>query len=511
MKLKQWIAILLACVMLASVPAGLADAESVLNIGGSVTLAALGPFQSMTICGAAFYTLYETLGNRGPNGEMIGCIAKEWKPLDEVNYEVTIYDNVYDSVGNHITAADVVYCYEQMLSVMPAATYDTLEYVDDTTFHIHMVSNTIGAIEAALLEVPIVSKAEYEKSADMMASNPVSSSHYVVSDFVPGTSLSFVRNEDYWQKDESLIAPNSKANYDKVNFLSIPEASQQTIALVTGKIDVMESMDVSQMFDFLEGGSRANDYTVISGGNVSGTIYTLYFSGTENSLLRDDVNLRKAILHAIDRNGVAMGSTGGLSSPCNMYGIMGIAPEDYPDYYDAEGGYNTYDVELAKEYLAKSNYQGQKLRFLSYSGDKISQIISSYLSVIGVQVEISTPDLAIYQQNYADPTGWDLSLCRNSVDYNTNFWYKQYRTNANGVNRHGWADTELSELATYANTVNGHTQENVNKVSRMLDEQAYGEALYIVDFYCVSNNDVKISDVIWTRTHYIPYWACSTK
>ena len=55
-------------------------------------------------------TLYEYLIDRNEfGGEMVGCMMKSYEKVGENTYNLTIYDYIYDTAGNHITASDVAF------------------------------------------------------------------------------------------------------------------------------------------------------------------------------------------------------------------------------------------------------------------------------------------------------------------------------------------------------------------------------------------------------------------
>lgn len=512
--LSKWIALVLAIALLLSVNSAMAESgKKTLTIGDSVTFATLEPFQSTSITGVAYNCLYENLASKAATGEVIGCIAKSWEKTGDLTYNVELYDYVYDSAGNHITAKDVEYCYTKMLGVAYALYYASCVATGEYTVDLTLKDDTMGGIENSLMTVPIVSQAEYEKSSDFMASNPVSTSHYIVSDYTSGSSISFIKNENYWQKDESLIAPVSRANYDEVKFISILEASQMKIALETGVVDAIENMSSTQVTEFLDGGAKADKFQTvdISSGSGMTVLINLFLSGVESSAFHDDVNLRKAVAYAIDRNGVAMGATNGLGRACTVFGSDYSG--DAPDYYEAEGGWLPYNPTLAKEYLAQSNYvPGTKLRLLAeVNTSRAAQVIETYLNAIGISVDISTPDSAVYHANYNDPNTYDFAICLSGFDYNSTYWYKQYRDVGRGYSRHGWVDPELHAAVANINTVQGHTQENINKVGKMFDERVYGIPLYNQYLYYTTNRALQYTDFNWTVTGYLALWACTTK
>ena len=103
----------------------------------------------------------------GPN-EYEGRIAKEWHEEDDTHYIVEIYDNVYDAVGNHITASDVVFSYK--LNADSGYAYNFEYYKDVEQIGEYTVRFTwteplanLKAFRYLLAHVAIVSEKAYDK------------------------------------------------------------------------------------------------------------------------------------------------------------------------------------------------------------------------------------------------------------------------------------------------------------------------------------------------------------
>lgn len=60
-------------------------------------------------------------------GEPVSVMADHYERVDDTTFDITIYDYIYDSQGNHITAEDVVYSYEY---AKDCGTVTKMYYVD---------------------------------------------------------------------------------------------------------------------------------------------------------------------------------------------------------------------------------------------------------------------------------------------------------------------------------------------------------------------------------------------
>ena len=452
-----------------------AKEQTTLTMGSLATFASLTPFQPFASNQELQWLMWEFLATTGADGKLQGNLAKSWTTEDNVVYDITIFDNIYDSKGNHITAEDVAFCYDMLLTFGSSLQYSSVVQTGEYTVRMTMLNSGIGSFERTMSHVPIVSKAEYQKSGDGMASNPVSTAHYIVTDYVAGSSVTLTRNDNYWQKDESLMADTARAKYEVVKLITITEPASQTMALETGSIDGMFQIDNTQQGKFIAGGEYESKYDslLIS----SGACYFLYFSGASNSLFVNDPNFRLAVAYAIDRDSLNKGMTGGTGITPTVNGNQ--YAYDVPTIYSDSNPYLPYNPELAKEYLAKSNYKGEKVRYLTTVrfGGKDGVIIQQYLSEIGIDIEVMSYDLMVYLTNFRDSSAWDLSICNNEALYNSVYWNQLYGTlKEDGSAMTGWVDPELAQMASYTNTIEGHTQENINKLAKMLDEKMYSFA-----------------------------------
>lgn len=219
-----------------------------------------------------------------------------------------------------------------------------------------------------------------------MATTPVGTSAYLVENYVPGSEIIMKDTGNYWQTDESLIHGTSVHNVSEIKFSVITEASQHTVALQTGAVDISNGVPDTDIEKFRDGGE-------FSEGNAVGVVldnlsYDVEYNMSDSSVFKDDENLRLALAYAIDKEGVNIGAFNG-----NGMAVKDFANATYPDYnpeWDNEDYYD-YDVDKAKEYLAQSNYDGSTLR-LEYinSGmsEMISQLLQAYWGQIGVNVEL---------------------------------------------------------------------------------------------------------------------------
>lgn len=471
------------------------NAPKELKIGVNTAPQNISPFTHFTNRQPVQMYLYETLAKRDAEGNWYGVIAKNWTTEDNIVYDIEIYDCVYDTNGNQIKAEDVAWSMEQSkgeaANIWVVSCVATGEY----TVRLTLSDDAVSTFPTAIDRAPIVSKASYEASEDGMATSSVSSAPYMVTEFVPNVSITFEKNPNYWQKDEAVQSNLYKqSTLDKMSFVKISEAAQQTIALETGSIDVFYEIASTEVTNFLEGGRDAegfNNFPIAS--NLS---YVFYYSS--QGIMAEDLNLRLAIAHAIDKDAIALGGFAGLAKAANFMG----APDGMSDLTPSNtDSYFPYDLDLAKDYLAKSNYNGEKLKLLVPNEDnhnRIGAIVQGQLHALGIECEITSYDNAIFQSNFRDGSTFDLCVCQmgmTDVVFVWNFLSYELSGGAEGAAGMAVKDEKLDELLGICNTIEGHTVENATKAMDYINEQVYGISLISPTNYTITRKDLNITQI----------------
>jgi len=462
----------------------------VLKVGVSTCPQNISPFTSFTNRQPVQGLLYEFLMDRDVDGNWRGIIAKDWKTDDNIVYDIEIYDYVYDNGGNHITAEDVAFSLIHARDDAANTWIADAEVTGEYTVRLTLSDAQFSTLPTAINRAPIVSKAAFEASEDNMNSVSYSTGPYICTDFVPNVSITFEKNPNYWQKDESLQNVLYRCGTaDKLIYTKIAESAQQSIALETGTINVFETLATTEVENFLEGGRNYENFTAI--GNPTVTCYMLYF-GSKG--IGADENFRKACSYAVDKNAIVIGALGGYGTAATFMGAPGGMSDLTPN--SASDDYFKYNVELAKDYLSKSSYNGEELTFLipnEPTHSKIAAIIQSQLLQIGVNCKINSYDNALFQADFATAGAFDLAVCQmggNDIALTWSFLSANYANFGMGVN-----DPEFDALIGELMTVEGHNNEVATKVSDYINEHAYGMNTCCTSNYIVYSKDLGALEV----------------
>lgn len=444
--------------------------------------------------------VFEPLASYDENGELAGIVAKSWTQTDDegFEYDFEIYDYVEDIDGNHITAADIIGFFQNCVDdnyAMIARQLESFEQTGDYTFHVKLKRNTIDGITTILTSTKVYSQKAYQESADKFVTSPIGTTSYRVTDFEVGGNITLKKDSHpYWQKDASLIKCKEQlANVDEVVVVPLVEASQQSIAIETGTIDIMRAMNSAVIGRF----QSDDTYTVNDQEKVMSR--GLYFSGEPGQPTADNLNLRLAICYAIDTQGLVDIVLAGRGVPEKSFTSSKALGFDQKwldeDYYD-------YDVDKAKEYLAAAGYRpGElKLTFLTVATEewqKVAQVVQGYLMDIGIEVEIQAYEGALFSTMMNDGTQYDMTLDQIGGNfYGVNVNSKMGQTGYGGKSKAGFVDNKLEDLimkTLYADS----TKEDFDNLHYYLKDTAYCMGLYDSLVGYVYRTDLGIANFVY--------------
>jgi ABC-type transport system substrate-binding protein len=462
-------------------PAAVGASEVTVAIGADP--ANLGPFVGMSMGRiAVLNTMYAYLFYVSPEKTLEPYLAKSLENTAEKTYVVTLFDYITDSAGNHITAADVAFSYN---TAIEANVYRPLGDVESVTatgdYTVEFVTKEVpgpGGIEKIVTECPIVSQA---------ATMPVTPAAYVLTEYVPGSSLTFERRDDYWQTDPSLSPVVATANVQKAVFQIITEPAQHTVALQTGSADVSTSIPGSDI-DLFEGNP---DYNVFK--RLDNLTNVLAFNGSEGHPFASQ-ELRQAVAYAIDTTAMCAAVSPGACRPATAIGNANF--EGYLEKWDDEPYYD-YDLDKAKDLMAAAGYEPGELTFtlLGQNDPRVglaAQVIQADLAELGITVEITQVEPPVFQSDKNDPTKWDLSLDATAGgDFVFSPWQLVFdQKRYNGTTSNWFKDDQLQELMDTAANEDTFTPENVDAAWQYIKETVYHYGLY-----SFVNNTVSVSGI----------------
>lgn len=301
------------------------------------------------------------------------------------------------------------------------------EKIDDYTVKVNMDYKS-HVFEIALGYTFILSDEDLEQYGDQMWAQGVvnGTGPWKFVEWIDGQYVKFNRNDDWWQ--------GVNTNVDELNIWYITEANTVVSSLISGEIDAVGKID-NDLLPMLEG----NESFDLERYNVDSLNYLQFKCGAGDSF--EDINMRKAVCHAINYEALL-----------NFYGggkVLECAATPGNDGYVNAGGY-AYDPELAKQYLAETSYDGRELSLASWtSRQNECTAIASDLAAIGINVKLNLCDSAAfsalrsegnYDMFYGGVATWDGDLM-------TQYMVPRIRDDCHN---HGYVDEEINDLLTRA-------------------------------------------------------------
>ena len=462
-----------------------------------------GNYSSMSITPNYLEALFDLKDN-----EYAPVLAKDYEEVDDLHWDVHLYDNIYDSEGNHITASDVVFSIGVLQDSGHAVKYDYFEKAeakDDYTVEFTWTKpiDAVGALEWPWCRTKVFSQKAYEEGN--FTSAPVGTGPYVVKEYVPGSHVTLEANENYWQSDDQR-AENHEANVKEIEYDFIAETSQHVIALSTGAIQYSQYVPAENLADFEDGGqyADANDVYI-----TQGSALEVLMANNSEGKITADPNFRKAVWYAIDNSAVA--TAAGTYLPSKALGTPFFSDYDTAWESSEDNYMGPMDADKAKEYLGQTAYNGETLKILGTSDEATKTamtMIQSLLLNVGINVEINAEDGTLLEEDMLDPDKWDFLYkdCGGGSqigEYNRFMNRNEFGT---GVNMAFINDDKLQELFETASSVDGHTPENMQALNDYNLEQGYFYAVVSPEINAVYSN--KFASLAFREGEFLAPGAC---
>jgi peptide/nickel transport system substrate-binding protein len=378
------VALLLASV-LAATPGFAAKRDNSLRVASYQVLDIVDPYFNTSLIGIILgHQIWDTLIYRDPTtGEYKGQLATAWRQIDDKTIELDLRKGVKFHNGAAFDADDVVYTLNSLVApdskvVRRAETswIDHVEKVDPYKVRIVTGQPFPAAIEFLAFFVFIYPHDYYAKvGAVGMGEKPVGSGPYKVVEHARGKFIRMVRNPDYFAD-----SPKRPAKIDKVELRFMPDPQTQLAEVLAGGLDVTWDVPNEQAQQV----RGVPNLKVVA--SESDRIAFLHLNGSEATPappLRD-VRVRKAIFHAIDREGMLkslVGEGGRLLHAFCYPAEFGCIDDLAPRY--------SYDPAKAKQLLAEAGFpDGFDMEIYAYRDRAQTEAIIGYLRAVGIRANL---------------------------------------------------------------------------------------------------------------------------
>lgn len=411
-----------------------------MTIGHANAPTVMDPHCSSSLGDTTWYVhVYEPLATGDASGKCYGVLADYDVSEDGLVYTYTLRDR-YFSNGDKVTMEDVEASIRRRmaLAVSTESSFNTwagkatFEFTDTqliVTFDEYCLKfeDAFNHEGYAIMPKEICEKYPYvggttapnglvwgaEKTPIDELEDVIGTGPYVLTEFTDNADIVLERNENYvvcYEDNEdalSLGAPR-KAYLDKIIFSLNLDTASRTAAMMAHEYDTA-TCDNSMKDKLIAGGIEVDD---------AGTTWThgIFFNLNECNADSPiaDVNVRKAIRAAINVEDVLLAICSGDASCVNLdpYPINRNTVYASTKMEDS-GEWNVHNQELAKQYLAQSNYNGEPIVYLtSASGNfyTATMVVVPQLEAIGLNIEMMVVENSSHGALRKDPaSGYDIA------------------------------------------------------------------------------------------------------
>ncbi len=344
-----------------------------------------------------YANVFEGLTRFGPDGAVLPALAESWEIApDGLSWAFTLREGVTFHDGLPLTAEDVVFSFDRAMAEGSTNAQKPLFSgiaeviaVDDRTVEIAL-DEPKGSLlfNLAWGDAVIVSPA----SADTNATNPIGTGPFRFSQWVQGDRIELVKNPDYW---------GEPARLDRVVFRFISDPTAAFAAMMAGDVDAFPVFPAPENLMQFEADPR---FQVIVGSTEGETI--LAINNARPPL--DNVLVRRAIAHAIDRQAIIDGAMFGYGTPIGSH----FAPH-HPAYEDLTG-LTPYDPDKARALLAEAGLAEGFTTTLTLPPPSYArrggEIIASQLRAVGIETEIVNVEWAQWLEQVFNGKDFGLTV-----------------------------------------------------------------------------------------------------
>ncbi len=331
--------------------------------------------------------MYDSIAER-PGGSAAFVPALGSWEINDLLLTVNLRDDVSFHNGESLNAEGIKYNIETLTegNAELAFSYSTFrDYSDITVVDANTLEFTLAAPTASWLlpfrdMMPLAPDLLRDVGIDAFNNNPAGAGPFQFVEWRREDFLTLSRFEDYWR---------AKPQIDEIKFLHIPEGAVRVAALESGQVQIAAGLAPNQVPRLLSKG-----YDVFTGESFQ--TQTVWIDPGQRSVPTRDVNVRRAILHAIDLERIHASIVGGFGTVMDgQMGAQASAVAYNPNIHRYE-----YDPEKAKQLLADAGYaDGFTIGVSATTGRYFRDLqfmtaMASQLAEVGIKVEMETPESA---------------------------------------------------------------------------------------------------------------------
>ena len=385
-------------------------AQDTINVGMVLEPPVLDPTAgaAAAIREVTYANLYEGLTRFGPDGSINPALAQSWDVSEGGKvWTFHLHTGVTFQNGAKFDASTVKFNLDRDRAPDSTnaqkqlfANIDSVEAIDPATVKITLKAPDGNFIfnmawgDAVMLDPGTVAQD---------ATNPVGTGPFKFVDWVKGDHIDLARWDGYWGTKPALA---------KVTFKFISDPTAAFAAMMSGDLDAFPNYPAPETLDQFKADPR---FQVVIGTTEGKTILAM---NNRNPPL-DNVKVREAIAHAINRQDIINGAMFGYGKPIGTH----FSPHN-PDYVDLTG-LSAYDPALSRKLLAEAGVKNLKLRLAlpppTYAR-RGGEIIAAELKAVGIDTEVTNMEWAQWLDQVFKRHDFDLTIVSHTEPMDINIY-----------------------------------------------------------------------------------------
>lgn len=452
--------------------------------------------------------LFEGLLNQDADGNLIPGVAERYEASeDNKTYTFYLREDAKWSNGEQVKAGDFVFAWKRAVDpelASPYAWYMEIMSIENGGAIIagEMDPEALGirAIDDTTLEIKLedalpyfpsmvthattfpVHPATVEEFGDEWTKpeNMVSNGAYKLTTHVVNERVEMVRNENYWDNEDTII--------DEVISIVVPDVNQALIRWKADEFDWLEEVPTGQFKSLQE--EFPNE--IFATPRLCSYYYYVNLRDDAPEFLRDE-RVRKALAYAIDRNVITDQILQAGQFPAYTFTPGATANFEVPDVAWANMTQEELDAEavrLLEEAGYADGFEVEILYNTSESHKTVATAISQmWKTKLGVDAKLNNLEWTTYLTERSEGN-FELSRAGWCGDYNEASTFLDLMRSESGYNDGKYVNLEVDSLMDEAKSL-ADPNPNYTRVEEIIADEMAVLPIYHYTFNIALKDDVK--------------------
>jgi len=427
-------------------------------------------------------TVYETLFTYDGNNNIKPFLVENYEFSDDgLLMTMNLKKGVKFHNGEEMTAEDVKFSLDRVRDdKLPGFHVNNLKPVTEVKitgpYQVQLVlsskmANLLNYLATDVGTIAMLSKKDLEANGNKVVT-PIGTGPYKWVQWVKDSKVVLDRFDDYASADgpvDGMLGTRHRY-FDRLEYYIMKEPATRIMALDKGDVDFTSILPY-HMIDDLKKRADITVYSVLP----PDAVWYMYYVNFNHPILAD-VNFRKAMAYALDREEITKAAVWGYGTP-----TFSVISPKLPAYTpDLEKMAPNYDPEKAKAFLKQSKYKGETIKILTSKNytPMYDQVVAAQAlwAAVGINTEIEIVDWATHLARWKKAEHEILSFAMiGRMDPVAQTW------NLSAGNFYGYKNAKIEDLRNQMNdTVDLEAR---NRLFREIYKITCEEVPYMINFY----------------------------